>query len=257
MEYRYRIYSPGKYIGNGSDFVVDDQTRSTGFTSLYAVDLHASKALLAEGTAKGFKGVVWNERLWIDVDSYRAAEATESILIEKGLDYVAFDSGGRGAHFGVLRHHNPSHLLPVKDKAWAKSKIPDADLSIYTHMHLFRLPGTMHEETGRIKELVSSRRGAALILPPLAEESIGYALEGINKDYSSKSIFDQFRVMMNTVPASAGDRHFTLVRLTYALKDDAKVGEREALWWLSETNKMFSEPKSIEALEEIIKSIYR
>lgn len=250
------IYSATKSYGSKPTFIDAssvEQEAKTGFTSLYLVSQETAEALITEGTTKNFKGVVWSERLWIDIDSYKTADGVEQRLIDMEVDYVAFDSGGRGAHFGLLRDHAPSHVLPQKDRAWVKEHFPEADTSIYTHLHLFRLPQTVHETTGRQKCLVSERRGRSLTLPAY-KDYLGQ-LEG-NHTGLKKSVFECFRVMSHTVPVETGGRHEYLVKLTYALKDDAGVNAKEALFWLRHTNLLYSEPKSNEDLEKIIKSIY-
>jgi hypothetical protein len=231
-------------------FVHIDQCPSAGFISLYSVTESTAAALHEAGTTAGFKGVVWAERLWIDIDSYAAADAVETRLRSMELNFEAYDSGGKGAHFGVFRNHAPSHLLPAKDKQWVQKHIPEADLSIYTHLHPFRLEGTHHEGTGRVKVLVASCPGQALTLPPL-DTKVQKTPQG------EKSIFDCFRVMSNISPASEGERHDQLVRLTYALKDDAKVGPYSALWVVDQVNKRFEKPKEYHEIEKIISSIYQ
>lgn len=253
MIYDQILYSPTKSFGIKPFFLSKaDADAKPGFSSLYSVSKETSEAIIKEGTTKHFKGVVWSERLWLDIDSYEKADGTEQKLIEMGVDYVAYDSGGRGAHFGILRDASPSHLLPQRDKQWVREHFPEADPSIYTHLHLFRLPGTLHERTRRPKHLVSERRGEHLTLPTYKDCS------GDLRSHSAgnKSVFDCFRVMSHTVPVSAGERHEYLVKLTYALKDDAEVGAKEALFWLKHTNLLYSEPKSNEDLEKIVRSIY-
>lgn len=251
--YQYRLHASAPHYGGTPKFHMESSLPSEGFTSLYAVDRETAKALFSEGTTRHFKGVVWSERLWLDFDSYEAADGAESKLREMGYDFIAFDTGGRGAHFGVLRACRPSHLLPYKDKAWVKEHFPEADTSIYTHLHPFRLPGTVHAKTGRRKQEVVRVVGKSLILPVYEDTLV---LKQSVQSYKDKSVFNCFRVMSNSHPVAAGERHETLVKLTYALKDDAGVGAGFALDWLHEVNKQYEVPKSPEDLERIIRSIY-
>jgi hypothetical protein len=47
-----------------------------------------------------------------------------------------------------------------------------------------------------------------------------------------------------------------MVRLLYALKNDAGVPMDIAMWWTAEWNKMLSEPKEEHEIEKAVRSIY-
>ena len=253
--YCYLLHSRTPDYGVGCRFDMEPLGDKEGFVSLYKVDRQTAEAIHTEGTAKYFKGIVWSERLWLDVDSYEAADDVDGKLREMGYDFIAYDTGGRGAHFGVLRATYPSHLLPLKDKAWVKEHFPQADASIYTHLHPFRLPGTVHEKTGRKKEEVVHVTGKAIILPVFKDAKLE---DTSNATYfgNYRSVFRCFRVMSNSHAVPEGQRHETLVKLVYALKDDAGVGPGFALDWVHEVNKQYSAPKSDDELEHIVRSIY-
>lgn len=255
--YCWSIYNPAKSFGSKPHFIGDREVDGKeGFISLYSVTTETKDCIIQEGSTVGFKGIVGSERLWIDCDSYEAADKVEAILIKEGYDYVAYDTGNRGAHFGVLRDHPPSHLLPQKDKEWVRQRLGElADSSIYTHLHLFRLPGTVHEKTGRRKELVKVVCGRSIKHEPLRYKSVNINSNNVNSN-NSWSIFDYHSIMGLTTPRKNGDRHPTLVKLCYALKDMAKVDANVALWWLTETSKLHEEPKEAEQIEQIVRSIY-
>ncbi len=254
--YEYYLYAMQANYGGQPSFYKKDKIPSTGFRSLYSVTKQDAEAIKAGGTCKWFKGTVWNERLCLDFDSFDAAERAESRLRALKLDFKAYHTGGRGGHFELSRITAPSHLLPQMDKQWAKEHFPECDSSIYTHLHPYRLEGTIHEKTGAKKELVASSEGSSVTLSPLKEwANVPESRRGDNSS-RRKSIFDCWRVLANTVPVRNGSRHETLVKLVYALRDAAGINAPEALWWVSETNKLFEEPKSNEELEYIIKSIY-
>lgn len=252
-DYIYKLFSPTADYGVRPNFVDVVPSNVSGFVSLYQVTKETAEAIEQAGTVKGFKGIVWSKRLWIDFDNEDAARRADGKLKEMGYDYVCYTTGNRGLHFGILRNNPPSHLLPLLDKAWVKTHFPDADLSIYTHLHPFRIPGTIHEKTGRPKALVSEQRGRALILPPLKREEMQIVYAGPKP---GKSVFDCFFVMANTVPVDSGQRHSTLVKLINALKNDAGASMDIAMWWVSEWNKMLSEPKEEYEIEKAVRSIY-
>lgn len=251
--YNCSLYSSRPDYGLRPCFVSDLRDH-VGFSSLYQVTRETANAIIEAGTTQGFKGVVWSERLWIDVDSYEAADATESKLKELGHDYIAYDTGGRGAHFGVSRFARPSHLLPQQDRKWVESHFPGADKSIYTHLHPFRLPGTKHEKTGGVKRMVCESKGSTLVLPPFKREQLE-APKASSSQRGSKSIFACYRVIREMKDSPEG-RHPNLVRLLYALKDQAGVSKEEAMFWCNEWNKLQSNPKEYWELEKAILSIY-
>jgi hypothetical protein len=251
-EYKYNLVSDSLYYPRVLVFS-DNTTNHMGYGSLYAVTEETVEAIKREGTVSGYSGAVWSKRVWLDIDSYEEADKVEQKLQEMGYDYIAYDSGGKGAHFGILRDHPPSHLLPKKDRAWVREHFPQADSSIYTSLHLFRLPGTVHEKTGRRKEIVKEQKGTQLILPNL-DLSRGRSTASYTQS-SVESIFKDGRVLQNIKQARVGDRHFTLVKVAYALKDK-EVDPTIAQWFLQEVNKGFSEPKEVEQVDKILKGIY-
>lgn len=253
MDYCYYLYSNSANYGAVPSFLPLSDLPKEGFMSLYAITKETAKAIEQAATTRGFKGVVWSERLWIDFDDHDAAGRAESKLKEMKYDYVCFTTGNRGLHYGILRDNSPSHILPFLDKAWVKQHFPEADTSIYTHLHPFRIPGTVHEKTGKPKKLLYGRSGGTLVLPPFKKEDIQVGPIGPG---GGKSVFDCFFVMANTVPVEAGQRHQTMIKLIYALKNDAQAPMEAAMWWLTEWNKMLSEPKEHHELEKAVRSIY-
>lgn len=255
QSYKYFNYCKEKSYGSNPYFI-ELNALGVGFSSLYAVTEADAKAIEQAGTAAGFRGTVYNTHLWLDVDTYEQADIVERRLREMELAFVAFDSGGKGAHFGINRSNDeqPSHLLPAKDKAFVKLMFPEADTSIYTHLHPFRLPGTVHEKTGRKKELITQAAGLLLLLPELGREDLYTPSEPSN--LGAISVFDCYKVMANTTPEYNGRRHEKLVRLAYALKQEAGVQQEYAHWWLMQTNLMFEEPKSEEEISNIIRHVF-
>lgn len=254
----YHLYSSRPTYGAQPTFIASGllfNTDYTGYASVYAVSKDTAEAIVETGTTQGFKGVVWSERLWLDFDSYEAADRAESKLKEMGYDFIAYDTGGRGAHFGVLRGAYPSHLLPAMDRQWVEEHFPEADKSIYTHLHPFRLPDTVHEKTGRKKRVVCEFRGSTLILSPFKKEELRIT-PTTRSEGRHKSLFNNFRVMREMRPLVNGERHYSLVRLVYALRDDAKVSKNEALYWCTQWNLLHTVPKEDCEIVKAISSIY-
>ena len=255
--YNHRLVSHTNVIGRPPVFVHNSRVAGPGvkFTSVYALREEDAKAIQAAGTTAGFRGTVWSQRLWIDFDSYAAAERAESFLKKEGYDYVAYDTGGRGHHVGVLRHIAPSHLLPARDKDWVYANLQGADLSLYGHIHLIRLPGVMHERTGRPKVLFQSVRGRAIELPEYHPKEIR-ATKFAPQSNERMSIFSNWAVVSRlTGNTQEGDRHRSLLILCRGLKE-CKVTVDEALWVMLEVNKGYNDPKPEEEVVRIAEWTY-
>jgi hypothetical protein len=258
-DYSFYLYSSGPHYGVGDPVFlhVSELEGKQGFSSLYGVTESTAKAISAAGTCKGFKGVVWSDKLWLDVDGYDKCEAVEQRLKEMGYEYKAYDTGGRGGHFSIELIPNPSHLLPQQSKQYVQEHFPECDSTIYTHLHPFRLVGTTHSNTGRTKFRVGGEDGKALRLP----EYVGRESTRVGGDFgsttNSASIFDNFFIQRNTqeIPKQ-GERHAQLVRLCYALRDSG-YDINLARWWVSEANKRWAPPKEDHEIEKALSSIYR
>lgn len=258
-ERRHNFYlvTDGLYYGDRLHFVHGDTLGDhKGFQSLYAVCKEDAEALQQAGTAKGFKGVVWSERLQIDCDCNEDADRVRLYLKENSYDYMEYSTGNRGSHFGILRNSNPSHLLPQQDRAWVRKRFPFADLSIYSHLHLFRLSGTLHEKTGRPKELVFQQDGKGV-----EHETVDlseYDIPDSPSPLSSieGSILDDFQIAHYSFPAMVGNRHYSLVNVCYGLHR-LSVSEANARWYLNEVNKRYKDPKETTEIDKIIQTIYK
>ena len=67
-------------------------------------------------------------------------------------------------------------LLPKMDKAWVSKYAPKADLSLYSSMHFYRLPNTVHSETGKKKVLIEEVVGNNTLIdyPEISTETFRY-----------------------------------------------------------------------------------
>lgn len=253
--YIYRIGSPTNILGRPPNFYRSSEllSKQCAFASVYAVTVETAYAIeTISQTAQGFKGVVWSQRLWVDFDNEEAGKAAQIKLKELGYDYVVYHTGGRGIHIGILRDTQPCHTLPQQDKAWVSTNLAGADLSLYWHLHLIRLPGTKHERTGIPKTLIVSQRGRSLQLPILSQEERS-EMGRITEQMKQGSIFTSFEVVSNLAPT--GDRK-QLVRLAAALKEHTEASLQEALWVIKEVNRGFNPPRDEKEVERIVRWAY-
>lgn len=236
-------------------FLRADDLPNCGFSSVYGVDEATAEALTAARDFSGFKGVVHTEKLWIDCDTEEASNVVEAGLRKLGLEFEKWSTGNRGAHFGVTRSAKPSPLLPAMDRAWVKARFPEADLKLYSHLHLFRRAGERHQKTGRRKELLFSVDGKGLSFgdAEAPKETPPPAVE--NRDADFGSILADEIVMGFSTPQTNGHRNQALAAVAYRL---AQRGEEQAFTrrWLDHVNLLFSEPKDSDELDKIVRYAY-
>jgi hypothetical protein len=261
IHYLYRVGSHSRSIGRPPHFYRGGELLSTGCTygSVYAVRAEDAQAIQEAGTAAGFKGTVWSQRLWVDFDTEDSAQVGRTRLKEMGLDHVVYTTGGRGCHIGILRDSAPSHVLPMQDKLWVRENLPGADLSLYWHLHLIRLPGTLHERTGLPKRLLYTEAGRGLVLPPYEPTEDVPAGRGAEWAIQrSTSLFQDWEVVRKVTDqgGSSGDRHRKLLSLALTLKERGDVAPDEMRWLLGELNRTFDEPKGQEEIEGIVRWSY-
>jgi hypothetical protein len=259
--FTYRLGSATTSIGRPPVFFPSSCLISAGFkfASVYAVTKTDAEAISSSGSAAGFKGTVWSQRLWVDFDDEAALELARCILKEKGYDFVVYDTGGgRGGHLGILRVSSPSHLLPGQDRNWVSNNLPGADLGLYWHLHLIRLPGTIHESSGKPKVLTAHHLGKTLVLPPWQEGravSEERSVHGPGPSVGRKSLFRSWEVMQAIMPTQGESRHRQLLLLASAAKRAGATVE-ESRWLCGELNAAFEEPKSLEESTRVVDWVY-
>lgn len=247
----YRLGSPNNRLGRPPKFYRSSDLIAGGckFASVYAVTVEDAHSIEEAGTAAGYKGVVWSQRLWVDFDDDGAARAAQSSLKEQGIDHVVFSTGGRGCHIGITRLAKPSHTLPLQDKEWVKANLPGADLSLYWHLHLIRLPGTLHDRTGLPKRLLYSHEGRHITLPPYTPTEETPSDVGMD---GNANLFNEWEIMSRLAPIQ--HRH-DLVKLTAALREGgATVAEAKGL--LSIANRGYKAPLSTAEIDRMIQWAY-
>jgi hypothetical protein len=257
-EYIYRVGSFTHKLDKPPFFYVSGGLLTAGctFGSVYAVRKEDAEAITTAGTAANYRGTCWSRRLWLDFDDEASLKQTLEFLKKENYDHVVYHTGNRGGHVGILRDAAPSHLLPYQDKKWAVENAPGCDRSIYWALHLFRLPGTVHDTTGLPKRLVSKHEGKELVLPSYEPEAPKDTRTPIGIKGSRGSIFKCWQVVSRLTLGEVANRQKHLVVLCKALRHDAGVTLEEATWVALEVNRGFDEPKPQEEVIRIVNWAY-
>ena len=260
-DFNYRIGSNTHIIGRPPRFYHNSELLQAGcrFASVYSVRHSDAESIsLSSKTAAGFRGIVWSARLWVDFDEEEAATRAIQYLKENDYGFTVYTTGNRGCHIGINRDANPSHTLPAQDKAWVKEHLPGADLSLYWHLHLIRLPGAIHETTGRRKEVREETVGKAIRLPEYTPDVQNSPEEVHSSEESGERppLFTVWKVVSNLSGGTPnGGRHEQLFNLSIGFKESG-VGFERTVWLVQEVNRSFIEPKSIEEVYRIVKWVY-
>lgn len=238
----------------GFRFLAADDLPSAGFASVYAVDKQTARTLEANGDFSGFKGIVHTPTLWIDCDTTEASDSVERRLRALGVRFEKWTTGNRGAHFGVARQAVPGPLLPLKDKAWVKANCPEADLSLYSHLHMFRCPGEKHQKTGVRKALLLTVEGAVVYLDSITPTQPTPPQQSAQSE--DGSVFDDDIIMNWSTPQENGNRNKALAAVAYRMAERGEPVE-VTRWWLGQVNQLFSEPKDHGEIEHVLRYAYQ
>lgn len=145
----------------------------TGFRSVYAYSPEVKAAIETQGsTADLGWAPVYSDCLFVDFDG---ADPGPFLvwLYDEGYGFELWDSGSKGHHVHVQLEPMEGSSVPHSQKKWVAANVPLADTTFYHQAGQFRLPRTVHDKTGKRKELLAKRGGKRLEIP-LVEKPAAY-----------------------------------------------------------------------------------
>lgn len=203
---------PPRYV----PFEVLGQLR--GFQSAFGVSKEQAAFNIRRGSTRGLKFPVYCDVLLVDFDNQKtAADLFERRLNHEKAAYIRADSGGRSDHFHVAIVPIYGMDVPYSIKQWMAENAPGSDLSFYICGGNFRLFGTRHEKTGRIKSVVKTERGGRLSIPIVAEPDPWDGLGSIIGEVKDvEAALGQILSLISCEPTE-GNRHQSLWSAVHAL----------------------------------------
>ncbi len=143
----------------------NDRYSHTGFTSVYGFPPEAVARINSSGTLRNLSDFpVFSDVLYVDFDNNEeAAERFRLTALEGKCGYEMYHSGGRSIHFHIPLEPMYGRGVPGSQRVWMEEKAPEADMSIYRHTGLYRLPGTRHDKNpGKSKKILLQKDGPLL-----------------------------------------------------------------------------------------------
>lgn len=136
---------------------VDDLDIYTGYRSVFAWSKEDAVEAKTAGTVKVLKDrPAFTDTIFVDFDNNeKGALAFKKDLDDEDLLYEMYTSGGRSLHFHIPTVPAYDIRVPNSVRKFMQNFSQHGyDQSVYNYCSLFRLSGTIHEKTGKPKELI-------------------------------------------------------------------------------------------------------
>jgi KaiC/GvpD/RAD55 family RecA-like ATPase len=177
---------------------------------MFGSDIH-SYVKTNGNSVKGYKGKVYADAIWIDIDDANSLENAQEVAVTfcKRLNteyqinpeclFIYF-SGGKGFHIAIhptLIGFNPSESVkPEKVKDFVKNitnGLPCIDLAIIEAVRLFRVENSKHEKSGlyKLRLSYSELQCDVLQIKNLAEKPRSFPYKIPNEDFKVSQTLNQ------------------------------------------------------------------
>ena len=203
-------------------FPRDQVLTQTGFRSVYCFSEADALIMRKQGRSRGMRRfAVFTDELLLDFDNGYDDECKRAVqwAQEHECSYALFESGKKGMHLEIKCVPEYSLHVPHSQALFVEKVLKVAsDASLYRHNSLYRLPGTLHQDTGNPKRLVDSRAGERLLKYKIVEGVV-------QPDFGPTEQGDLARGGLERVlrwhgrPPKTGQRYQTLWSVAKLLKD--------------------------------------
>jgi len=237
-EWRTTLYRPKDEAPKLSTTPIAD----SNFRSVYGYPPPAAEHITAQGNVRGlYDFAVQSSTLFIDVDEDDHLDEIEKIVAGLGVGYSVWRSGNRGLHFHIDMKSYTSKHLPYSQKKFIESLglADKVDLTLYRHHSIFRVPGAVHQETGKVKTLIREVAGPVLEIQ-IVEEPIPEYTTLETGDSVSVARFRRNLLQKRGV----GQRHnhlYILFQSGIKAGHDADTVLEWMYWWNSHQSKSHTE----------------
>lgn len=206
---------------------ITDVANYTGFRSVYGYPEELAQLINERGSTRELVGrCVYSDKLFVDFDHGDGSDLL-AWLYDEQIEHSVWDTGNRGLHVHIMIEPMLDPLVPQSQQAWVREHIPGADLSFYIHGGIVRLPGTVHQKTGRTKvkrQEIRSGRPLEIPLVDLPDTPVYMP--------TSQQLASFYQHVLRT-KTEGGRRQFAwhLATLAAAEGIDFTVAFRAIMWW--------------------------
>ncbi len=252
----YKEHCLTVYDRRGNMKPVEALRGQQGYTTVFGFSEQDAEIIKSSGNSRGLQQYnVGSSCLIMDFDDgEKSAISVSETLQERDITHWVFESGGKGMHIYAQCETGYSQSLPYQHAKLAASLSDACDPSLYRHNSLIRLPGTIHERTGKPKTLRSSFSGVASLQLPPVPVYFPEPMPVTNRD----NLYFMFAQMASFLDGDVtpGHRHDCIWRLT---NDCYRAGlSFDATLELAQTiNEQFKPPKDSLDVARVVEERYR
>lgn len=176
------------------------------YRSVFAYGDEVAYSIRSSGNTRDLKTKpVYSDTLYIDVDSDNTVvQAVGDKLCERRVRFEYWTTGNRGAHFHIPIQPMCGIMVPYSQRMWVTEVMDgiEVDTSIYIATGQIRLPGAIHEKTGKNKRILESIRGNLLEIPMIEVKTMQSKAPWERVATTKYSYIDNL-----TRPRGSGQRH--------------------------------------------------
>lgn len=160
----FREHTKKVFLRRGN-MLPEADTDLPGFHTVYRFSEEAAEEIRKQGNSRGFSRFpVFADSVWFDFDDDRnEIKHLISVLDQHKLGYTVYTTGNRGFHVSVP--HTPLFdvTVPYTHKKLVEDLGVTCDPTLYQHSRLLRTIGTVHEKTGKPKQVIDHVDGEAIL----------------------------------------------------------------------------------------------
>jgi len=253
-------YAPTVKARRGNMLPLDEIEGKTGFRGVYCFSEEIARIIRKSERSVGFDSFpVFSNELMLDFD-HGIDEAKKAIKFAKDRDlsYSLFFSGAKGYHIEIPTVAKFGRNVPYSQKVLASRLRLECDLSLYRHASLYRLPGTVHDKTGKKKELLETYMGEAILdynLQDMPQATFNF--EGVEDSDSFEIVLNRITLLYKNPPDPRLSRTQKLFGIAAEIRKAGMCDVTATNLLLALNESWGDRGKDVQTVQRVIKEAFR